>query len=118
MFLRTPASFSPRTDSSFRLGTASFAVYRQGLREHEGKSPGYWLTERAPFDSAQGRLFRKPRKVRQPQFCGSVGRKIRAGPAPFRHYACGEVGVVEIESQWTARIRERAGIFPTLKLRA
>jgi hypothetical protein len=26
--------------------------------------------------------------------------------------------VVEIESQWTARVRERAGIFLTLKLRA
>jgi putative transposase len=35
----------------------------------------------------------------------------------FRHYANGEVGVVEIESQWTARIRERAGIFPTLTVR-
>ena len=35
----------------------------------------------------------------------------------FRHYANGEVGMVEIESQWTARIRERAGIFPTLKVR-
>jgi putative transposase len=35
----------------------------------------------------------------------------------FRHYASGAVGIVEIESQWTARIRERAGIFPTLKVR-
>jgi len=35
----------------------------------------------------------------------------------FRHYANGEAGVVEIESQWTARIRERAGIFPTLTVR-
>jgi putative transposase len=26
----------------------------------------------------------------------------------FRHYAEGEVGVVEIESQWTARQRERS----------
>jgi putative transposase len=35
----------------------------------------------------------------------------------FRHCAVGEVGTVEIESQWTARIRERAGIFPTLTVR-
>jgi len=35
----------------------------------------------------------------------------------FGHYATGEVGVVEIESQWTARRRERAGIFPTLTIR-
>jgi putative transposase len=35
----------------------------------------------------------------------------------FRHYAWGEAGAVEIESQWTARKREQAGIFLTLKLR-
>jgi putative transposase len=33
----------------------------------------------------------------------------------FRHYATGETGVVEIESQWTARRREKAGIHLTLK---
>jgi hypothetical protein len=33
----------------------------------------------------------------------------------FRHYANGEVGRVEIESQWTARRREQAGIFPTVR---
>jgi putative transposase len=36
----------------------------------------------------------------------------------FRHYLTGEVGVVEIESQWTARKREQAGVFPTVKLRS
>ena len=35
----------------------------------------------------------------------------------FRHYAHGEQGPVQIESQWTARRRERAGIFPTVRLR-
>lgn len=35
----------------------------------------------------------------------------------YRHYANNEVGVVEIESQWTARKREWAGVFPTVKLR-
>jgi hypothetical protein len=29
----------------------------------------------------------------------------------FRHYLSGEAGVVEIESQWTARKREQRGIF-------
>jgi putative transposase len=36
----------------------------------------------------------------------------------FRHYADGVAGVVEIESQWTARKRERAGIFLTATVRA
>jgi putative transposase len=35
----------------------------------------------------------------------------------FRHYAEGTVGVVEIESQWTARRREQAGIVLRLKVR-
>ena len=33
----------------------------------------------------------------------------------FRHYATGAEGVVEIESEWTARKRERAGMVPTLR---
>jgi len=33
----------------------------------------------------------------------------------FRHYLTGEDGGVEIESQWTARKRERLGIFPTVR---
>jgi hypothetical protein len=35
----------------------------------------------------------------------------------FRHYATGE-SAVEIESQWTARRRERAGVFPTARVRS
>ena len=35
----------------------------------------------------------------------------------FRHYLNGDVGRVEIESQWTARRREQAGIFPTVRKR-
>jgi putative transposase len=36
----------------------------------------------------------------------------------LRHYALGEVGVVEIESQWTTRKREWAGVFPAVKMRS
>jgi len=35
----------------------------------------------------------------------------------FRHYLTGQAGPVEIESQWTARKREKLGIFPTVKIR-
>ncbi len=34
----------------------------------------------------------------------------------FRHYLTGYPGTVEIESHWTVRKRERAGIFPTVKV--
>jgi putative transposase len=36
----------------------------------------------------------------------------------FSHYATGEMGTVEIESEWTARTRERAGIFLSATVRA
>ena len=34
----------------------------------------------------------------------------------FRHYFTGADGVVEIESQWTARRREKLGIMPTARV--
>jgi putative transposase len=50
-----------------------------------------------------------------------VHRKLVARPedwmwSSFRHYATGEASAVQIESQWTARARERAGIFLMLKI--
>jgi putative transposase len=33
----------------------------------------------------------------------------------FRHYVTGVEGVVEIESEWTARKRERTGIAPVVR---
>jgi putative transposase len=36
----------------------------------------------------------------------------------FRHYAMGETSAVEIESQWTARRRGQAGVFPTARVRS
>ena len=35
----------------------------------------------------------------------------------YRHYLTGEVGVVEIESQWTARARERLGWRPEVRIK-
>ncbi len=35
----------------------------------------------------------------------------------FRHYLTGEEGVVEIESDWTGRKRERMGITPKVRVR-
>ena len=34
----------------------------------------------------------------------------------FRHYFTGTDGVVEIESQWRARRREKLGIMPTARV--
>jgi putative transposase len=48
-----------------------------------------------------------------------VKRGLVASPedwvwSSFRHYVTGEEGAVEIESQWTARKRERLGVYPTV----
>ncbi len=55
---------------------------------------------------------------RNPVKRGLVARPEDWQWSSFRHYALGETGVVEIESQWTARKRERAGVFPTVKMRS
>lgn len=52
-----------------------------------------------------------------------VKRELVARPedwwwSSFRHYAVGETGVVEIESQRTARKREWVGVFPKMKMRS
>jgi REP-associated tyrosine transposase len=49
-----------------------------------------------------------------------VARGLVAEPADwpwssFRHYRNGEAGTVEIESEWTFRLREKSGILPTFK---
>ena len=55
---------------------------------------------------------------RNPVKRGLVARPEEWRWSSFRHYAVGEAGVVEIESQWTARKREWAGFFPTVKIRS
>lgn len=55
---------------------------------------------------------------RNPVTRGLVERPEDWEWSSYRHYLTGERGVVEIESQWTAQLRESAGIFPTVKLRA
>ena len=52
-----------------------------------------------------------------------VSRRLVEGPedwpwSSFRHYWTGRDGVVEIESQWTARRRERLGMVPTVRIRS
>jgi REP-associated tyrosine transposase len=54
---------------------------------------------------------------RNPVTRGLVARPEDWKWSSFRHYLFGEEGVVEIESQWTARKREEIGIFPRVKVR-
>lgn len=79
----------------------------------------FWQTRYYDFNVwSQGKFVEKLRYIHR----NSVKRGLAAQPedwswSSYRHYAKGEVGVVEIESQWTARKREWAGVFPTVKVR-
>jgi putative transposase len=55
---------------------------------------------------------------RNPVKRGLVARPEDWPWSSFRHYAMGEGGVVEIESQWTARKREWTGVLPTVRMRS
>jgi hypothetical protein len=53
---------------------------------------------------------------RNPVTRGLVERPEDWQWSSFRHYLTGADGVVEIESQWTARRREKLGIIPTARV--
>jgi hypothetical protein len=68
---------------------------------------------------------RKPKPIeklrylhRNPVTRGLVSRPEDWEWSSFRHWATGVEGVVEIESQWTARKRERLGTPLTVKFDA
>lgn len=54
---------------------------------------------------------------RNPVHRGLVARPEDWQWSSFRHYASGEIGVVEIESQWTASRRERSGLPLSLRMK-
>ena len=54
---------------------------------------------------------------RNPVKRGLVARPEDWEWSSFRHYMTGDEGVVEIESEWTGRKRERMGINPKVRVR-
>jgi putative transposase len=77
----------------------------------------FWQARYYDFNVWSERKFvEKLRYIhRNPVKRGLVARPEDWAWSSFRHYANGEAGSVEIESQWTARKREQAGIFPTVR---
>jgi|SRR5450759_830729 len=80
----------------------------------------FWQARYYDFNVWSERKFiEKLRYIhRNPVTRGLVARPEDWVWSSFRHYANGEEGPVEIESQWTARNRERAGILPTVRKHA
>ncbi len=77
----------------------------------------FWQARYYDFNVWSERKFvEKLRYIhRNPVTRGLVARPGDWVWSSFRHYANGEVGRIEIESQWTARRREQTGIFPTVR---
>src|SRR5947209_16572671 len=79
----------------------------------------FWQARYYDFNVWSERKFlEKLRYIhRNPVERGVVERPEDWAWSSFRHYLSGDPGPVEIESQWTARKREQAGIFPTVRVR-
>ena len=79
----------------------------------------FWQARYYDFNVWSERKFvEKLRYIhRNPVERGLVARPEDWAWSSFCHYLSGKVGTVEIESQWAARKREQAGIFPTVKVR-
>jgi hypothetical protein len=79
----------------------------------------FWQARYYDFNVWSERKFvQKLRYIhRNPVERGLVARPEDWAWSSFCHYASGDSGPVEIESQWTARKREQAGILPTVRMR-
>jgi putative transposase len=79
----------------------------------------FWQARYCDFNVwSQRKFVEKLRYIhRNPVTRGLVALPEEWPWSSFRHYLTGERGVVEIESHWTARLRERAGIRPTVRIR-
>jgi putative transposase len=84
------------------------------LREVEGGS--FWLPRYYDVNVwSEARRIEKLRYIhRNPVRRGLVSSPEEWAWSSFRHYVSGVEGVVEIESQWTARKREQVGVVPQL----
>lgn len=80
----------------------------------------FWQARYYDFNVWSERKFvEKLRYIhRNPVLRGLVAQPEDWAWSSYRHYLSGAAGVVEIESQWTARKREQAGVFPTVRVRA
>jgi putative transposase len=73
----------------------------------------FWQARDYDFNVWSERKFTEKLRYihRNPVIHGLVARPEDWEWSSFRHYLTGAAGAVEIESQWTARRRERLGIF-------
>src|SRR5437763_15047437 len=101
----------PQAIQSLKQGVAR----RLALREKDS----FWQARYYDFNVWSERKFVEKLKYihRNPVRRGLVEHPEDWSVSSFGHYLTGDRGVIEIESHWTARIREKAGIVPTVRVR-
>ena len=95
------------------LATAIQAIKQSGARRRGGR---FWQERYYDFNVwSERKRIEKLRYMHRNPKRGLVSSPEEWAWSSFRHYLTGERGVVEIESEWTARARERMGITPLVK---
>jgi len=105
------------------LETKALFTALQALKQSVARS--FALRAREPFWQAryydfnvwseEKRIEKLRYMHRNPVVRGLVERPEEWPWSSFRHYATGVEGTVEIESDWTARRRERLGVRPVVR---
>jgi putative transposase len=85
---------------------------------HDCQLPRFWQRRYYDFNVwTEKKRIEKLRYIhRNPVTRGLVSRPEDWSWSSFRHWATGTEGIVEVESQWTARRRERMGFQLTVKI--
>ena len=103
-----------------RLSTAIQSVKQSTARMLGFKGPHFW--ERRYYDFnvwTERKRIEKLRYMHRNPVTRGLAEKPEDWPwSSFRHYLSGEESVVEIESEWTARKRERMGFHPAVTIRS
>jgi putative transposase len=101
------------------LAQALKATKQSVARRMVSRSAHFWQARYYDFNvrTAKKRVEKLCYMHRNPVKRGLVEKPENCQWSSFRNYATGEEGIVEIESPWTARKRERMGIVPTVKIR-
>ena len=100
------------------LAQALQALKQSVARRLIAGQPHFWQARYYDFNVyTQEKRIEKLRYMhRNPVKRGLVKEPQDWAWSSFRHYLTGEEGVVEIESEWTGRKRERMGIVPRVKV--
>ncbi len=100
------------------LAIALQALKQSVSRQLIGREKHFWQARYYDFNvwSRMKRIEKLRYMHRNPVKRGLVEEPQDWPWISFRHYLTGEGGVVEIESEWTGRKRERMGIVPRVKL--